>query len=85
MIEVWRIWVSGYGEFEFDGTEAEAENMRRHKGQWERGTAYKWRADLSRPSDRLTAQIVGAFKRGEGVQQSLLKKRKLALQSEAKA
>lgn len=68
----WRIWVSGYGEFAFEGSEAEAEEMRVHKARWERGSSRKWRADLSRECDRLTAEVVGLWDAGEGVPQSLL-------------
>lgn len=45
MSEKWIITVgAGYGSFEFEGTEAEAEEMRRHKANWEGGPAVKRRA-----------------------------------------
>lgn len=37
----WIISVHGYGEFNFFGTEAEAETMRRHKANWEQAVAKK--------------------------------------------
>lgn len=44
----WKIRVSGYGTFDFEGTEAEAEQKRRDKCQWEHATGLKWRSDLAR-------------------------------------
>lgn len=41
---MWVIIVSGYGPFLFDGTEEEAEEMRRHKAKWEQGVAQKRKA-----------------------------------------
>lgn len=41
MKEKWLITVAGYGSFEFDGTEQEAENMRSHKARWEKAIATK--------------------------------------------
>lgn len=37
----WKITVAGYGEFEFEGTAEEAEEMRRHKARWEGAIAKK--------------------------------------------
>lgn len=38
----WLITVGGgYGTFEFEGTEEEAEEMRRHKANWEGAVATK--------------------------------------------
>lgn len=37
----WVILVGGYGAFLFEGTETEAEDMRRHKARWERGIGKK--------------------------------------------
>lgn len=43
--EKWLICVGGeYGCFVFEGTEAEAEEMRRHKATWEQAVARKTRA-----------------------------------------
>jgi hypothetical protein len=45
MTERWLICVGGgYGCFIFDGTEDEAEEMRRHKANWEQAVARKRRA-----------------------------------------
>ena len=79
----WRIWVSGYGEFDFEGTEAEAEDMRAHKASWEGGQGRKWRADLSRESDRLTSEIVGLWDAGKGAPQSLMSRLRKAKDAEA--
>lgn len=74
----WKIWISGYGTYDFDGTEEEAEQSMRDKMRWERGNGQKWRADLARESDRLTAEIVGLWEIGAGVPKSLLQRRKAA-------
>lgn len=79
---VWKIRVSGYGTFEFDGTEQEAEEKRRRKAQWERGSAMKWRADLKNESDRLAEQMAVLWDNGEGVPKPLLMKRAKALRKE---
>lgn len=45
----WRIWVGGgYGEFDFFGTEEEAEEMRAHKARREGAPARKARVDTCR-------------------------------------
>jgi hypothetical protein len=82
--ERWKIWVSGYGEFDFFGTEEEAEDMRIHKARWERGLGQKWRAENQQESDRLTAKIVSIWETGAGVPQSLFKRRKEARLAEQK-
>ena len=46
MKEKWKITVHGYGEFIFEGTEEEAEEMRRHKANWEHGVAKKEKITL---------------------------------------
>lgn len=81
--EAWKIFVAGYGTFDFEGTEAEAEAMRTHKVQWEHGAGWKWRASLERPSDALTARICAAWERREGVPRVWLRRRRSALQKEA--
>ncbi len=55
--ERWLICVGGeYGCFVFEGTEAEAEEMRRHKATWEQAVARKCRAsDLSECEKQLDA------------------------------
>lgn len=80
----WRIWVNGYGEFDFTGTEQEAEEMRAHKARWEGGIGKKWRADLRNESDRLTQKLVSIWETGEGAPVQLLKKIKKAKLAEAK-
>jgi len=74
MKEQWKIWVAGYGEFDFEGTEQEAEEMRQHKARWEGGQGRKWRVNNQTEVDKLTAKIVGIWKGGKGVPQSLMSK-----------
>jgi hypothetical protein len=81
--EIWVIWVRGYGRFDFDGSEAEAEEMRAHKAKWERAVAHKYRKSLRLESDRITSQIVDKFSNGEGVAASLFNKLKEAKEKEA--
>lgn len=41
-VAVWRITVGGgYGSFEYVGSERDAEEMRRHKAEWEGAVARK--------------------------------------------
>jgi len=80
---VWKIRVAGYGTFEFTGTEEQAEQMRCHKARWEQGVAMKWRADLSRESDRLANEIAGLFDSGSGAPPELFRRRQEALKAEA--
>ena len=40
-MEKWVISVGGYGIFFFDGSEIEAEEMRKHKAVWEQGCGRK--------------------------------------------
>lgn len=45
-IGVWKISIGGYGSFEYVGTSFEAEDMRSHKAQWERGVGRReWLRD----------------------------------------
>lgn len=55
--ERWLICVGGgYGCFVFDGTEEEAEAMRRHKAGWEQAVARKTRAsDIAKCEKELDA------------------------------
>lgn len=71
---VWRIRVSGYGTFDFNGTEDEAEEMRKHKANWERGHAIKWRKDLAHDCDKAAAEIASRFDQHKGVSRTLLKR-----------
>lgn len=48
--EWWLIRVTGYGEFAQFSTEAEAEEMRRHKARWEGGTGTKERISTDHPA-----------------------------------
>lgn len=43
----WTIHVGGYGTFEFFGTEAEAETMRRHKANWENSVGKKHESSVT--------------------------------------
>lgn len=80
---IWMIRITGYGTFEFAGTEAEAEDMRAHKANWERGSGMMWRKDQARESDRIGAQIAALFEAGKGVSTELLRSRKAAREREA--
>lgn len=42
--EKWVILIGGYGALTFDGTPEEAEDMRKHKANWEQGVGKKRRA-----------------------------------------
>ncbi len=84
MTDDWKIRVVGYGTFDFLGTEAEAEEMRRHKARWEGGVAVKWRADLSRESDRLQAEIADLWDAGKGAPTRLVNKLAAARKAEAR-
>ncbi len=70
----WNIRVQGYGTFQFDGTEAEAEAARLSKARWEGGASMKWRADLARESDQLRAEIADLFDMGKGAPLSLFRR-----------
>ena len=61
------IRVSGYGTFEFEGTEIEAEEMRLHKQQWEKGKALKWRKSLTTKLDKVTSDIADHADSGFGI------------------
>lgn len=81
----WKIRVHGYGTFDFEGTEAEAEEMRKHKASWERGASMKWRANLAYESDKISAEIASLFDRGKGVPYRLFSKLKRAAATETRA
>ena len=80
---IWMIRISGYGTFEFEGTEQEAEARCVHKAQWEQGTGMKWRKDLSRESDRISSEIAGLWDKRKGVTKKLLHRLKKARALEA--
>ena len=48
----WEIRVTGYGNFVIYGTEAEAEEKRAAKAEWEGGVGRKARLDPSNPAHR---------------------------------
>lgn len=72
---VWMIRIAGYGTFEFTGTQTDAEAMRSHKAQWERGSGMMWRKDLARESDRIGSEMATLFQEGKGIPSSMLKRR----------
>ncbi len=43
--QTWIISVGGYGSLMFEGNETEAEEMRKHKANWEQGVGRKRLAD----------------------------------------
>lgn len=80
---IWMIRINGYGTFEFEGSEQEAEDMRSHKARWERGVGIKWRKDLSRESDRLSSEIAEIWDTGKGVPEKLFRRLREVRVSEA--
>lgn len=78
--EKWQIFVAGYGQFDFEGTEAEAEEMRAHKSRWERGVGTKWRDDGS-PLAKLEQERASLWASGKGVPQSLMKRIRAATEA----
>lgn len=78
----WKIRIAGYGTFDFEGTEAQAEEMRRHKCQWEQGFGHKWRADLSCKSDKIMAEMAALADSGKGIPAELFDRRRDALKAE---
>lgn len=79
MAEKWKIWIGGgYGLFDFEGTEAEAEKMRAHKAAWERARGMKYRVENQTDVDRITQEIVALWDDDKGVPQSLFTKLKAA-------
>lgn len=82
----WKIRVSGYGTFEFTGTEEEAEKMRAHKANWERGSGMKWRVGIwEKPSDKIAAKIADMFDSGKGVSGELMDAMRKAKKKEQEA
>jgi hypothetical protein len=78
----WHIWVYGYGVFAFEGTEAEAEDMRARKAHNEEVNSLKWRDDLSHESDRITTKIADLWEADAGVPIDLLRRLKKAREAE---
>ena len=48
-LSVWAISIGGHGSFDFVATESEAEEMRAHKADWERGPGKKFRVRDASP------------------------------------
>lgn len=67
----WRIYVSDYGSFEFEGTDEEADAMRKRKAAWEGGNSLAWRITDQRESDILISQVAERWENGEGVSDNL--------------
>ncbi len=79
MSEKWKIRVSGYGTFDFVGTEAEAEDMRRNKAQYESGAGHKYRVENQTEADRIMQKMCRKWEAHEGVSPALMKKYRAAL------
>ncbi len=79
MAEQWKIRVSGYGTFDFTGTEAEAEEMRRHKAQWEGGNGHKYRVENQTEADRLMQRMCEKWDTHNAVSPALMKKYRTAI------
>lgn len=71
---IWVIRIGGYGQFEFVGTEDEAEKLRKSKADWEKAPGQKWRKDLARRSDQVQAAICALWDSGRGVPRSMMQK-----------
>ena len=54
MNQTWVISIGGYGSFFFEGNEEKAEEMRRHKANWEQDVGRKRLAD----EDEIKSNIV---------------------------
>lgn len=74
----WKIRVQGYGTFDFEGSEHEAEEMRLHKARWEGGSAMKWRVEDQSEADKIMAEMAGLFDAGKGVPYALCRRLKAA-------
>lgn len=65
----WKIFVGGgYGQFDFVGTEEEAEKMRSHKANWERAVARKkidaeYYSGLEADNARLREELAAAYEK----------------------
>jgi len=81
--QTWNIRIQGYGTFDFEGTEQEAEEMRKHKAKWEGGSGMKWRKDNQTELDRLTEEMADIFDNGEGVPRELFMKRAALIRSQS--
>lgn len=53
----WVITVAGYGDFIQEGTEEEAEEMRKHKANWEQGVGRKFRCDSKINAEALLRRL----------------------------
>lgn len=82
--DTWMIRVSGYGTFEFVGTEAEAEEMRAHKARWEHASGQKWRITNPTEADKVRAEMAALWEAGQGVPVSVQKRLRAALAKDAK-
>lgn len=56
--QTWVISVGGYGSLIFEGNEFEAEDMRKHKANWEHGVGRKRLAD----EDELQTKVINQCK-----------------------
>lgn len=74
----WKIRISGYGTFEFTGTEEKAEEMRIHKAQLEHGSGIKWRTNPITEIDHLTAEMAILWDEGKSIPWQLCRKLKKA-------
>ena len=80
--EAWVISVVGYGEYEFVGTEAQAEKERARKSKWEMSPGRKWRKDHPLESDKIMVQMNALWAEGKGVPTRLFNKYRKARSAE---
>ncbi len=72
----WKIFISGYGIYDFAGTGDEARAEADRKRRWEGApNSMYWRSDLLRPYDVITSKIAAEFSARRGVPLALWKKR----------
>lgn len=80
--ETWVISIVGYGEYEFVGTEADAEKERGRKARWEMSPGRKWRKDHPLESDKIMMQMNALWAEGKGVSSRLMNKYRKARSTE---
>ncbi|KQP53074.1 hypothetical protein [Methylobacterium sp. Leaf106] len=71
-----KVFISGYGIYEAEGTREEVEADAEDKRRWERARrSLVWDASLSTPLDKITAEIAELWSAGKGVPTEMLQER----------
>ena len=81
-ISKWKIRISRWGTFEFEGTESEAEIARINKAKWENSLSSKWRITNQRESDKIKAIMEESFEKNGSCSSELSRKLRNALKKE---